>query len=134
MANHARADHVGDELVFLAIPCKQRRARAATAVELEERRRFVRRHVDLVLQHTGGPQHADDVGVVVLAQSGQNFRRPLAKIACATHDFEFLPSAVGEDLDLGSEASLVVSQAPKVNSQRMVLVATLVVQKNWIAT
>ena len=133
VADDARADHIGDELVLLAIPREQRRTRTAAPVEFQERHRLVHRDVDLVLQHAGRPQHAHDVGVGVLAKSGENLRWPLAQIACAAGDFELLPQAVGENLDLRSQAGLIVGQALQVDAQRVVLVAALVVQDDRIA-
>ncbi len=70
---------------------------------------------------------------VFLPRPARISRRSLAQVARAACDFKLLPQSVGEDFDLGSQPGLVVGQAFEVDAQRVVLVAALVVQNDWIA-
>ena len=121
VADDACAQHVGDELVALAIPDKQRGAGAAAAIDLEELLFFVAGDVDFVLQHAGRPQHADDVGFFRIAEADGQVGRVLAEVSVGAGDLKLLPVAAGEHFDFGSDGALVVGQSLERKAQPVIL-------------
>ena len=128
--DHARAQHVGDELVALAIPDKQRGTRTAAAVDLQEVLLLVAGDLNFVLQHAGGPQHADDVGFLGIAQADDDVGGILSEIAVRSVDLKLLPVAAGEDFDLGADGGFVVVQSLEREPQPVILIAAFVAQQH----
>ena len=81
VADNRRADDIGDQLVLVTVPGEQNWARRAPAISLlhGDHRRV--RQIDFVLQHARGPQNAQQINVVRIAQTHKNLRRPLRLIA-----------------------------------------------------
>ena len=90
VSDDAGAEHVGDEFVALAVPDEEGGAGAAAAVDFEVVLLLVAGDLDFVLQHSGGPEHAHDVGFFGLAEADGEIRRVLAKVAVGAVDLEFL--------------------------------------------
>ena len=78
VSDDAGAEHVGDEFVALAVPDEEGGAGAAAAVDFEVVLLLVAGDLDFVLQHSGGPEHAHDVGFFGLAEADGEIRRVLA--------------------------------------------------------
>ena len=130
MADYAGAEHVADKFVMLAIPDEQRRAGTAAAVDLRYSCSLLAGDFDFVLQNAGGPEHADDVGLLWLGRGRRRVGGVLAEIAGRSVDFEFLAIAAGEDFDLGADGALVVVESFEREPQPVILVAAFVAQQN----
>ena len=115
---------------MFAVPNKQRWARTAAAVDLEEIFLLVRRHFNFILQNAGGPEHAHHVGLLRLTQADGEIWRVLAEISVRAVDLKFLANAVGENFDLGADGALVVVQSLEREPQPVVLVAAFVLQQD----
>ncbi len=59
--------------------------------------------VNFILQHAAGPQHADDVRLLRLAQANDDVGGVLAEITIRPVDFKLLPIAAGENFDFGAD-------------------------------
>ncbi len=130
VADHARAQHVGDEFVALAVPDEQRRTRTAAAVDLEEVLLLVAGDLNFVFQHARGPQHADDVGLLGVAQADDDVGGVLSQVAVGAVDFELLPVAAGENFDLGADSGFVVGQSLEREPQPVILIAAFIAQQH----
>ena len=128
VSNDARAEHVADELVMMAIPDEERGTGAAAAIDLEIFLLAVASDFDFILNHAGGPDHAHDVGLFRVAKSDDDVGGVLSEIAGRSGDFKFLAVAGGEDFDLGADGALVIVEAFQGEPQPVVLVSTLVAQ------
>ena len=128
MTDDPCADHVGDELIFASIPRKQHGTRASPPVKLGKSHRLAGRNIELILRNAGRPQHADNIGLVGLAQTGEYLGRALAQITGASGDLELLRAAVREDFDLCADCRLVVGKAGEGETQRVVAVSADIVQ------
>ena len=111
MSDHARAQHVGNQFVALAIPHKQSRTGAAAAVDLGDVLLPVARDIDFVLQHAGRPQHAHDVSFFRVAKADHEVGRILPEISVRSGNLKLLPVAAGEHFHFGSDGALVVGQS-----------------------
>ena len=76
---------------------------------------------DFVLQDSGRPQHAHDVGLLRLAETDVQVRRVLAEIAGRSGDFKLLPVGAGENFDLGADGALVVGEAFRSSRSQLFL-------------
>ena len=130
VAHHGRANHVGHELVFVPVPHKEHRAGTAAAVGFLHRDHLRVRQIDLVLQHAGGPQNAQQVDALRIAQPDQNLRRRLRLVARCAGQLPLLPQAVGEHLHLHAQRSLVVRIAGQIEAHKVILVRAHVAQQH----
>ncbi len=129
MADDGGADDIGDEGVAGAVPGEEGGAGAAATVELGEDVGLVfglgegdvGLLIDLVLGDAGGPEKANEIGFVGRPEAGQDLG--------LAGGLPFLPEAVGEDLDLGADAGLVVGDALERNAEGVVAVAALVLEQ-----
>ncbi len=80
MSNDAGANHVRNQLVSLPVPNEQRGTRTAAAINLHELVLAVGGDVDFVLQNARWPQHADNIGLLGLAQSNGELQRILPQV------------------------------------------------------
>ena len=67
--------------------------------------------LDFILQHAGGPQHADYVSVFVLAEANDNVGGVLSEITGGAGNLPLLPVAAGEDFNLRADSGLVVVES-----------------------
>src|SRR6516225_35251 len=111
VADDAGPNHVGNELVLLAIPGKENGTRTATAVKLADALRFLGNKVDFVLRHAGRPEQAHGVDNFLRAQPNEQGSRVLAEVPGSTGDFPFLVERARIDLDLCADGALVVVRA-----------------------
>src|SRR6476661_9033621 len=95
VSDDSGAEHVGDELVVLAIPCKERGAGAAAAVDLEVILLLVPGNLNFILQHARGPEHAHDVGFFRLAEADDDVGGILPEVSVRTVDLKLLAVASG---------------------------------------
>src|ERR1017187_7774221 len=130
VSNHARAQHVADELVFVAVPSEKRRTGTAAAVHFQKILTLVGGDFDFILQYAGRPQHADDVGNFRLPKTDGQVGRVLSEVAGRSIHFKLLPQASGEDFHLRADGALVVVQSLERKPQRVVLVAAFVVEQH----
>jgi len=130
MADHRRSDHVRDEFVFASIPGKQNRTGTAPPVGLLHRNHRRARQIDLILQHPGGPENAQQIDSLRIAQANQNLRRPLRLIARGSRHLPLLPLTIGEDLYLRAESRLVIGKASQIEANRVILVAAHIAQEH----
>ena len=130
MAHHRRADRVGHKLVLMAVPHKQHRAGTASAVGLFHGNHWRVRQIDFVLQHAGGPQDAQQVNALRIAQSGQNLWRTLRLIPRGPGQFPLLPVSGGENLYLHAQSRLVVRKSGQIEAHGVIFVAAYVAQQH----
>ena len=130
VADHARAQHVADQLVVRAIPDEKCGTGTAAAIDFQEVLFFQPGNSDFILQNAGGPEHAHDVGLLGLAEADDEVGRVLSEIAGRSGDFKFLAIRSGEDFDFGSDRALVVVQALERKPQPVVLVAAFIAQQH----
>ncbi len=121
VADHTRADHIGDEFVFAAIPGKQNRAGAASAVELRKGMRFLGSEIYFVLRDAGGPQESDDLDIFLRAESSEYGGGVLAEIPGSAGHFPLLIERAGINFDFGSDSSFVVAEGFQVDMHPVVL-------------
>ena len=126
VSDHARAQHVGNQFVALAIPNKQRWTRTAAAVDLEKILLPVARNIDFVLQHARRPQHAHDVSFFRVAEPDHDVGRILPQVSGRTGDLKLLPVSAREHFNLRPDGALVVSQSLKREPQPVVLIAAFI--------
>src|SRR5260370_39445823 len=77
----ARADHVGNKFILVAIPNKQHWTGATPPVQFIDLLRPLCRKFDFVLRHPGGPKQAYDASFALLVETRQQRRRILAQVA-----------------------------------------------------
>ena len=130
MADDSGAEHVRDELVVLAVPGEERGTGTAATVDLEELLALVAGDFNFVLQHSGGPEHADDVSFFRLAEADDDVGGVLAEVSVRSVNFELLAVAAREDLDLRSNGGLVVVESFERKLQPVVLGCAFVAQEN----
>ncbi len=130
MSDDARAEQVADEFITCAIPDEESRAGRTTPVDLGKFLNLVAGDVNFVLQDTGRPQHAHDVGLLGLAKPDGQVRRVLSEITGRSIDFKLLSIGTGEDFDFGADGGLVVVEPFQIQAQPVVFVAAFVPEKN----
>ena len=81
MADDAGADHVGNELVSLAVPGKHHRAGAAASIDFVQQMTTARCELHLILHDSRGPQQSHDVRLSQAIDAGQDARRVLSQVA-----------------------------------------------------
>ena len=128
VSDYAGTEHVGDELVALAIPYEQRGAGAAAAVDLEEVLLLVAGNLNFILQNAGGPEHAHDIGVFGVAEADDDVGGILAEISVRAVDFKFLAIPAGEDFDLRPDSGFIVVQSLEREAEPMILRRAFVAQ------
>ena len=77
VADDASAEHVSDELVAFTVPNEKRGAGTATAVNFHVFLFAIGGYFDFILQNSGRPEHADDVGLCRLSEADGEVRRVL---------------------------------------------------------
>src|ERR1022692_1410568 len=127
--DHARAQHVGDELVAFAIPYKQRRAGTAAAVDLEKILLFIASDVDFILQHAGRPSHTHDVGLFRVAKADHDVGGILPQVSGRTGNLNLLPVPPREDFNFRTDGALVVGQPLEREAQPVILIAAFIAQQ-----
>ncbi len=130
VADDACSQHVGNKLIAFSVPDKQCRARATAAVDLEKVLLLVARNLDFVLQNTGRPKHAHDVGFFGVAQADHDVGGILAEISVRSIDFKLLAVAAGEDFHFRADGRLVVVQSFEREPQPVILIAAQVAQQD----
>ena len=130
MPHHRRANHIRHQLVLVPVPRKQHRARTAAPIGLLHRDHLRVRQIDLVLQHARGPQNAQQVDALGLAQADQNLRRRLRLVARRAGQLPLLPLAVRKNLHLHAQRGLVVRIAGQVEAHKVILVRAHVAQQH----
>src|SRR5438477_2073786 len=130
VTDHARAQHVSNQLVVLAVPGEKCRTGTAAAIHFKKTVLLQARDLNLVLYDSGRPEHAHHVGFPGLTQRDNEVRRVLSQIAGRSRNLELLAIRPSENLDFGADRTLVVRQALERKPQPIVLVSALIAQKN----
>ncbi len=130
VSDDTRAEHVADELIFVAIPGKERGTGTAAPIEFLNVLYFVGGDFDFILQDSGGPEQADYVSLFGLAEANGEVRRVLAEVAGGSVDFEFLAQSSGEDFNFRADGALVVVESLEREAQRVVLVAAFIAEQH----
>ena len=125
----SRPDHVRNEFVFFAIPRKQNRARTPATIQFANLLRFIRRQIDFVLRHTGGPQQSHRVRHFFRAQPHQQHPRVPPQVSRRSRHLEFLVKRAGINLHFRSDAALVVVQRFQIHLHPVVLVRANIFQQ-----
>ena len=128
MPDHGRPDRVGDELVPLAVPREEHRARAAAAIDLRDGVARVRLQLHFILHDAGRPQQAHDVGLCGFADAGEDFGGALTEEAGGADGLELLPHRARLHLDLRADAAAVVVQTEQRDAHGVVGVAAVIAQ------
>src|ERR1019366_939086 len=130
VSDDACSEHVANEFVVRAIPGEERGTGTAAAVHFSKVLHLVGSNSDFILQNAGRPCHADDVGFFRLPEPDGQVGRVLSEVTGRSVHFELLPQASGEDFNFCANGALVIVQALEREAQRVVLVATFVMEKH----
>ena len=130
MADHACADHVGNKPVARAVPYKEHRAGAATAVDLIDLLCGVGGDLSFILHDSCRPKRAHNVYRALFSQANQQAGCALAQVSKPAN-LSFLPKSAGEHLHLGSDRALVVIEAGEGDAKKIVAIAAIIAQQEW---
>src|SRR5689334_1686680 len=129
MPHYAGANHIGHEMVSLAVPDKENGTGAASTVNFIDFSRTVGSQFSLVLHHAGGPKHPDDVNPALLPHARHQPDGALAEITITT-DLPFLPDSTGKNFHLGAHRAFIVIQPGECYVQEIIAISTVIPQQH----
>src|SRR4051794_19065310 len=130
VSDHCSAQHVGNELIPLAVPSEERGTGTAAAVNFEEILLLVSRDLNFVLQDAGGPEHTYNIRFFGFAEPDDDIAGILDEVSIRAVDFEFLAIAAREDFNLRSDTGFVVVQSFEREAKPVILGRALVAQQH----
>ena len=80
VTDHAGTQHIGDKLVALTVPYKERRTGTAAPVDLKKILLLVASYMNFVFEHSRRPEHAHDVGIFRISEADDDIGGILSQI------------------------------------------------------